>query len=198
MVVRANAHTTKTTAAQLRRFTRREYERMAAARILTPDERVELLDGDIVLKSPQGTRHMTVLRLVARALEKAFGEGYDVRTQGPLAIGEISEPEPDIAVVEGSPDDYLEEHPTTASLVVEVADSSLALDRRKATLYAQANVPEYWIANLVSAVLEVHRRPIQSAKGAWSYAEVKSVKRTGTVQPLGAPEARLRVSDLLR
>src|SRR5437868_7545046 len=88
---------------RLRRFTRSEYERMAAQGILRPDERVELIDGEIVVMSPQGTRHMTVVRLIARALESAFGDGHDVRTQGPLAVGAHSEPEPDVAVVVGSP-----------------------------------------------------------------------------------------------
>src|SRR5581483_4899655 len=136
-----------------------------------PDERVELVDGEIVVMSPQGTRHMAVVRLIARALEKAFGEGHDARTQGPLAVGPFSEPEPDVAVVVGSPDDYLDEHPTTAILVVEVSDSSLMLDRRKAGIYAQAKIREYWIANLVEGVLEVRRKPRRVSKGEWAYAE---------------------------
>jgi Uma2 family endonuclease len=186
------------TTIQIRRFTRSEYERMATQGSLRPDERVELIDGEIVIRSPQGTRHMAVLRLIARALEKAFGDGHDVRTQGPLAIGALSEPEPDVAVVTGSPDDYLDEHPTTALIVVEVSDSCLKLDRRKASLYAQAKIPEYWIANLVDAVLEVHRKPKRSARGEWSYAEIRRLKPNGSVRPLGAPRAKLKVSDLIR
>jgi Uma2 family endonuclease len=185
---------------RLRRFTRNEYERMAAQGIFGPDERVELVEGEILLMTPQGTRHATVLRLMTRALEGTFAPGeFDVRTQLPLALDPDGEPEPDIAVVAGSPDDFLAKHPTTAVLVVEVAESSLAFDRKKASTYARAKVQEYWIANLVDGVLEVHRDPqMSSPDGTWSYALVKRVKPRGSVQPLGAPEARLKVSTLLR
>lgn len=193
MVVRASTSTV-----QVRRFTRSEYERMAAQGILRPDERVELLEGAIVVKRPQGARHTNVILLIAEALRGAFGRRRTVRIQMPLAIGDLSDPEPDVAVVEGTPDDYTTDHPTTALLVVEVSDSTLALDRRKAAIYAQSKTPEYWIANLADGVLEVHRDPLESAKGTWSYTNVKRVKPAGTVQPLGAPKAKLKASDLLR
>lgn len=184
--------------AKARRFTRREYERMAAQGIFGPSERVELVAGEILVMTPQGSRHTTVVNLVADALKETFRGGFVVRVQQPLIVDPDSEPEPDVAVVTGSHDDYLAEHPKTALLVVEVAESSLRIDRRKARIYARAGIQEYWVANLIDGVLEVHRQPIQSAKGAWSYTEVTSVKRTGTVQPLSVPKVKLRVSDLLR
>jgi Uma2 family endonuclease len=182
----------------LRRFTRDEYYRMAETGILRPDEKVELLDGEIVVMSPQRSRSATVLLVMTEALREAFGRQRTVRTQLPLAVSETSEPEPDIAVVQGTPDDYLEGHPTTALLVVEVSDTTLAKDRRKARLYAEAKVPDYWIANLVDGVLEVHRDPKLGDDGEWDYAEVNVVKPTASVRPLRAPKAKLKVSELLR
>jgi Uma2 family endonuclease len=188
------------TKTRVRRFTRTEYERMAAQGILRPDERVELLDGEIVVVSPQGSRHATVLRLVAKALEKAFGKGHDVRTQVPLVLGTRSEPEPDVAVVVGSPDDYLDEHPRTAVLVVEVSDTTLALDRgKKLAIYARAGIQEYWIVNLVDRVLEVHRKPRSSSgKLGWAFKDVKSVRGKESVSPLAAPKAKVSVASFLR
>jgi Uma2 family endonuclease len=188
------------TTAQVRRFTRKEYERMAAQGILRPDERVELLDGEIVVMSPQGSRHTTVLRLVEKALNKAFGAGYDVRTQVPLLLGARSEPEPDVAVVTGSPDDYLDEHPKTALLVVEVADRTLALDRgKKLAIYARAGIQDCWIINLVDRVLEVHRNPRPSSgKLGWTFKDVQRLKNRETVRPLAAPRAKLSVASFLR
>jgi Uma2 family endonuclease len=182
----------------VRRFTTHEYERMAREGILRPDERVELLDGEIVVMTPQGTRHATVLRLVTCALEEAFAAGHDVRSQLPMVIDPDGEPEPDVAVVTGKPDDYLHEHPRTAVLVVEVSETTLAVDRRKASIYARANVGEYWIVNLVDRVLETYRSPEQTSEGSWSYSEMKRLKPTATVQPLAAPKTKLKVSSFLR
>src|SRR5438046_1078224 len=94
-------------ATRVRRFTREEYERMAAQGIFRADERVELLDGEIVIVTPQGSRHAMVVHLLAKALEGAIGSGCLVLTQSPLALDPDSEPEPDVAVVAGAPDDYL-------------------------------------------------------------------------------------------
>ena len=118
----------------------------------------------------------------------------------PLALGEHSEPEPDIAVVAGEPEDYLAAHPATAALVVEVADSSLRLDRRfKAALYAQAGLREYWIVNLVDHTLEVHRdpQPVSDAPDLWMYRSVQVLRPPATVTPQAAPDARIPIAQLL-
>src|SRR5215831_19338892 len=110
-----------------RGFTRAEYMLAAEVGILKPDERLELIEGEIYLKmSPQKAPHATTIRLVENALNRIFSEGHDVRVQLPLALGERSEPEPDVAVVAGSLWDYQIEHPTTAELVIEVSDTTLA------------------------------------------------------------------------
>ncbi len=118
----------------------------------------------------------------------------------PLALGEHSEPEPDVAVVAGEPEDYIAAHPSTAALVVEVADASLPLDRRfKATIYARAGLREYWIVNLVDRVLEVHREPRVATDAAddWSYRSVDLLRPPLHVTPLAAPGVRILVADLL-
>jgi len=101
-------------------------------------------------------------------------------------------------VVRGRIEDYLDTHPTSPVLIVEVADSSLAQDRhRKARLYARAGVADYWIVNLRAGVLEVYRDPERTAAGRWRYATVRVLEPGAVVSPLAAPRARLRVADLL-
>jgi Uma2 family endonuclease len=114
---------------QVKRWTREDNDRMIDAGIFAPGERVELLDGEIIDISPQKSGHTTAVRLTEEALRAVFGAGFEVRTQMPLALDSYSEPEPDVAVVPGSPRDYRDAHPSSALLVVEVTDSTLAYDR---------------------------------------------------------------------
>src|SRR5262249_51742183 len=142
-----------------RRFSLDEYHRLVEADILHEGERVELLEGVIVQMSPQKERHMRVIVRLTRWLTRALGDDYEVRPQGPLTL-EGSEPEPDLAVVTvasgGSPD----AHPRSALLVVEVAETSLAVDRGvKARIYARGNIPEYWIVNVAGRCIEVRTDP---------------------------------------
>ena len=123
-----------------------------------------------------------------------------MRLQAPLVLDDDSEPEPDVAVVAGEYRDYVSGHPSTAALVVEVADSSLGLDRRlKGGLYARAGLLEYWIANLVEGVLEVHRepRPAPDTAYGWVYRSVEILRSPASVTPLGAPGSLIPVADLL-
>lgn len=178
---------------QTKRWTRREYYQMAEAGMFQPDEHVELIDGEIITMTPQRSQHAAVIGKVEAALRQAFGEGYWVRTQMPLAVSEDSDPEPDVAIVPGSPNDYLNEHPTTALLVVEVSDTTLPLDReKKAWLYAQYQIPEYWILNLKDNQLEVFRNP-QSSK----YQSHFIMQAPQTVEPVHASGFRIPVSALL-
>ena len=185
---------------ELRRWTRVEYERMIDAGVFEADERAELIGGEIVVMTPQKSLHATGVRLAQDTLSAAFGVGHDVRAQLPLALDPDSEPEPDVAVVSGSPRDYRYAHPTTALLVVEVSDTTLGLDReRKSGLYARAGIAEYWIVNLVDGILEVHRDPDSApeAQCGWAYRTVQPLRAVDTVSPLAAPAARIRVGDLL-
>jgi Uma2 family endonuclease len=179
--------------AGLHRFNSEQYERMIDAGVFGPDDRLELLDGEVVEMAPQKSRHATAVRLLERALEKAFGTGFDIRAQLPLRISEQSEPEPDIAVVAGSPRDYRDAHPETALLVVEVSETTRTYDRgRKLAAYARAGIPEYWILDVLAETLEVCRRPLGE-----DYAERHILKAGESVSPEAAPTATIAVADLL-
>ncbi len=174
-------------------WTREEYDRLVAAGALHPEARVQLVQGEIVEITPQSAQHATALRRLQKALETVFREGNEVRAQFPLALEEQSEPEPDIAVVPGSLNDYRTHHPTTALLVVEIADTTLDFDRtRKRAIYAQAQIPEYWIINLVDRLLEVYRNPQGLA-----YLTAQRLGPDEAIAPLAAPTVYLRVGDLL-
>lgn len=186
-----------------RRFSRAEYDRLIDLGVFQPGEPIELIGGELLVAEPQGASHYTAIRRAARALEAAFGPGWDVRTQGPIGLDDDSEPEPDVAVVPGTPDDYAAAHPSRAVLIVEIAESSLAVDRQhKGSLYARAGLPDYWIVNLVDRALEVYREPARDATApfGWSYTrrDVLGPSPGLTVAPLAAaPAATVRVADLL-
>jgi Uma2 family endonuclease len=177
----------------VRRFTRDEYDRMVAVGLFGEDEHLELIDGRVVEKTTQGSRHATAVQLVQRALSAVFAPGFLVRVQMPLALDEYSEPEPDVAVVAGEVRDYRDAHPASALLVVEVADRTLAFDRgRKLRLYARAGVPEVWIVNLIESKVEVHREP--AGARYWT----RTVFALGDVlSPATRPDARIPLADLL-
>ena len=184
----------------LRRWTREEYDKMIDVGVLTANDRVELIEGEIVTVTPQNRPHATAVQLGAAALRRAFGEGVEVRQQLPLALGDDSEPEPDVAVVIGLTRDYRDAHPTTALLILEVADSSLAFDRtNKARLYARAGIADYWLVNLVDNVLEVRRFPAPSpdSPDQWGYAVVEQYRATDGVAPLDRPANPIVVAELL-
>lgn len=182
------------------RWTRHQYERLISHAFLDEDDPVELLDGLLLVKEPQNSPHRTAVLLVAKALDRAFGEGWFVQTQSPIILDDRSEPEPDVCVVRGSPRDYVETHPTRPALIVEVAQSGLRRARgRKATAYARARIADYWIVNLVDRVLEVHREPARPgpALRRWTYALIETLGAEATITPLAAPLTAIRVADLL-
>jgi Uma2 family endonuclease len=117
-----------------------------------------------------------------------------------VALDDDSEPEPDISVVLGSFRDYPRDHPGRAVLIVEIADSSLSLDRAlKGSLYARARVPDYWIVNIVERALEVHRDPVAdaAARYEWRYTTVATLRAGDTITPLAAPDSPISVADLI-
>lgn len=186
--------------ARTRRFTRAEYDRLIELGVFQPGEHIELIGGELIVAEPQNAPHYTAIRKTANVLEAAFGPGWYVRTQGPIGLDDESEPEPDVAVVSGSLDDYAREHPSRPVLTVEVADSSLALDRRhKGSLYARAGLADYWILNLIDRVLEVYRTPVADAEGpfGWRYAEREVLDASGRAIPLAAPQSSVSVAQLL-
>ena len=163
-------------------------------------DRLELLGGALIVKEAQSSAHATAIELVARALRRVFGDGWDVRVQLPVALDAESEPEPDVCVVPGSARDYLVTHPTGAALVVEVAASGLAIARgRKAAMYARNGIADYWVLNLLDRVLEVHREPVRrpGTRYRWGYGAIDLIHPEGSVSPLALPAVRILVADLL-
>jgi len=183
-----------------RRWTRTEYERLIELGVFQPGERLELLDGLLVLREPQGVSHATAIRRVLRALRRALGDGWQIDSQLPLALDADSEPEPDVAVVPGDPGAYREAHPRHAVLIVEIAESSYRTDREyKAGLYARAGIADYWIVDLVHHALEVHREAeaSEAAPFGWRYGRVETLRPPATVAPLVAPGVFIPIADLL-
>ncbi|MBM3471226.1 MAG: Uma2 family endonuclease [Armatimonadetes bacterium] len=187
-----------TVSVQLKRWARKEYDRLVALGALGPDDRVQLIEGEIVEMAPQGPGHATAVTLLLDALRTAFPAGYVVRAQLPLAVGVFSEPEPDVAVVPGDPREYRDQHPTTAVLVAEVAGTTLEFDRtRKAQLYADAGIPEYWVLNLVDRTLEILRDPAPIGEGRGEYRATLRLGVAEQVAPLARPDHTIAVADLL-
>ena len=166
-----------------------EYLRLVEMHLIGPEDRVELLEGEIVEKMGQNLPHITGIRAMVAALRAVYGEGHDVNAQLPVRTPD-SVPEPDVLVLKGSWRDYASRHPEPheVALVGEVADASrLANDRtEKLRIYARAGFGEYWILNLVDRQLEVHRLPL--ATGTYGEARVY-----GPSDEVGG----VRVADLL-
>lgn len=174
------------------RFTPEQFHQLGAAGFFEPDTRLELIQGEIYEMTPIGPEHGFSTDIISRRIFQLEKEGeYYTRFQNPLRLGN-SEPIPDIAVVPGKPSDYKQQHPTTALLVIEIADTSLSHDRgRKLRLYAKHKIPEYWIINLKERVLEVYREPVRSR-----YPSKQILRLDDTIRPLFNPEVELTVRSL--
>lgn len=177
-----------------RRFTADEVLRMLEVGVLSPDEPVELIEGELIMVPPQGPVHGSLSVVVRGMLEHAYGPGHHVRTHTTVQATPDSLPEPDVAVVQGSARDYLERlpGPRDVPLIVEVADSSVAIDRRKASLYARAGFPAYWLLDVQARRLEVLTDPTQDGL----YRQTNVLSEDAEVIPPGTTTA-LRVSELL-
>jgi Uma2 family endonuclease len=180
------------------RWTCDDYDRMAQLGILSHDERVELIDGEVISLAPIGPSHRSAMvDLVTRLilLRDVLGPDYYIMPESPIRLGNDLNPQPDIAVAYGRSEEYRKRHPGPSDLrlIVEISDSSLRGDRtRKYQLYSQLGIPEYWIVNLKEARLEVYRQP--SGHG---YAPALIYMRSDYVSPLFAPQASIAVSDFI-
>jgi Uma2 family endonuclease len=176
------------------RMTVERYLGLVEAGVLGPDDRVELLEGVVVAVGPQNPPHAAGVARAYEALSVAVGRRAHLRSQLSLVLRR-SVPEPDLAVVPGSVDDYETSHPRTALLVVEVADSSLKQDRlSKAAIYAAAGIPEYWIVNLRDEVVEVMRDPDPAQA---RYRAVRSTAHGERLELVALPGAVLDAAELL-
>lgn len=176
-IIFENATMTQT-ATQRRLFTVSDYYKMAEVGILSPDDRVELIRGEILKKWRKSSHHAGTVNNLAKLTILALCEKAVVSVQNPISINDYSEPEPDIVVAKRKKDMYSSAHPRPEDvfLLIEVADSSLSFDRNvKTPLYAQAGIPEYWIVNLNDRQIEVFRSPEEG-----EYQEIQIVKHTET------------------
>lgn len=180
------------------RWTREHFYQMADLGWFA-GQRVELLEGEIMVQSPQKWPHYSTIDRCGEVLRIAFGTGFWVRQQAPITFGVHSEPEPDVSVVAGSREDY-SDHPTTALLLVEVSETTLAYDRGdKASLYALARIADYWIVNLVDRQVEVHRNPVADGTQphGFGYADVQVLTVGDHISPLAAPHLQISIASLL-
>ncbi len=160
--------------------------------------RVELLDGVIWDMPSRSVVHCLAVEFVNEFLRKTFPTGYRHRVHMPLSLGKYSCPEPDVALIAGEPV-KASDHPSTASVVVEVSEASIVLDRDlKARIYAFAQIPEYWIVNLVDRQIEVYRQPVSSRNVSGArYSSILTISGTGTFSPISAPEVTVAAEQLL-
>jgi len=177
-----------------KRFTADEYHRMAQVGILGK-RGIELIDGDIVVMTPIGSRHSACVASANRALVTAAGNEAIVQTQGSVRLDLFYEPEPDLVLLRPRPDFYAARHrgPQDVILIVEVADSSIEYDREiKAPVYAAAGVPEYWVADLNANVLWRYSSPERGA-----YRVVEEHRRGEWLAPQLLPSCAIAVDALL-
>ncbi len=172
----------------VRPLRRAEYERLVEAGAFE-SERVELLEGFLVEMSPQKAPHASAIEVLAELLYAARQPGQKVRVQLPLALGDDSEPEPDLCVVPAA--DHREHHPSQALLVIEVAESSLVKDRRKAAIYARAGVPEYWLVDVENQRVEVRTQPEGGA-----YLRQETIARGGQLHSSALPALKVSVAAI--
>lgn len=181
------------------RWTKAEYHKMAELGMFE-GKRTEFLEGEIIEMPTMKSAHATGLTLTDNALREVFSNDFVVRNQMPLDFGEDFETVPDIVIVRGSVRDFLDNHPKNADLVVEISDTTLSYDRnRKASLYAKFGIQDYWILNLKNRTLEVYRQPVvdENAFYKFNYGEKTTFNADENAAPLAAPDAEIKVADLL-
>lgn len=155
-------------------------------------EKTELLEGVVIQKMPKNPKHTETLQRLFKLFLNHFKEEYEVRKEEPIVLGE-SEPEPDLAIVDKKESGYFDAHPNHSHLIIEVANTSLALDRSKAQIYAKGKIPEYWIVNLLENTIEVYRNPIQS-----EYSEKRLFRIDEEVSPIIDKNLKIRLLDLIQ
>jgi Uma2 family endonuclease len=178
-----------------KRFTTGEFAQIAAAGVLGEDDRVELIEGEIVEMSPLGPQHAACVDRLNRSLQRLVQDRAIVRVQNPIRLGEYSQPQPDITLVQPRDDFYAGGHPEPEDvlLLIEVSESSLAYDRDvKLPLYARAGIVEVWLVALLPQVVEVYRAPSESG-----YGEKRTYRRGQTIAPAHLPDAELAVDRVL-
>jgi Uma2 family endonuclease len=180
---------------QRRRFTVDDYYAMADAGILHEDDRVELIEGEIIEMTAIGSHHAACVDRLTRLLVRQVGDEAVVRVQNPVRLSDLSEPQPDLALLRPRADFYAARHPVPADtmLVIEVAHTTLGYDRGvKLPLYAQTGIPELWIVNLDARVVEVYADP---AAGRFRVQE--EARSDGVLRPRLLPSVAVPVAEVV-
>lgn len=176
------------------RYTVVDYDRMIDAGILTEDDRVELIEGEIIDIPPIGSAHGGAVKRIGNKLARLIADSAIIAIQDPIRVNDRSEPQPDIALLKPRDDFYASAHPRAQDvlLIVEVAETSLRYDRDvKLPLYAQAGIPEAWLVDIANRTLWVCRSP-----GAKGYTEVAAATDLSALRPLLMPRCLLDLSGL--
>ena len=178
-----------------RYFNVTEYYRMAEAGILTENDRVELIDGEIIKMSPIGSRHAACVKGLIQLLPQRMGATALLSVQDPIRLNDFSEPEPDVALLRPRSDRYVQAHPMPSDvlLVIEVADTTALSDRNvKVPLYARAGIPEVWLIDLPQDLIEVYAQPADSV-----YQVQRQARRGMQVTAETIPQLSLSIDDVL-
>jgi hypothetical protein len=178
-----------------RRFTIEEYHRIGEAGVLAEDDRVELLDGEIVRMSPIGSAHAACVARLTALFTRRLGTRAIVWVQNPIVLGRRTEPQPDLALLEPRPDFYARAHPRPRDvlLAIEVVDTRRGYDRAlKLPLYARAELREVWIVDVAAGAVEGYTRP--ALRG---YRERRRLARGRVLAPIAFPRLRVRVAEIL-
>lgn len=179
-----------------RKFTISEYHQMAEKGIFLEDDKIELIKGEIIQMSPIGSRHAAYVRRLTQLFSQKLGQKALISVQNPIDLGDdISEPQPDLAILSYQDDFYLNGHPQPQDilLLIEIADSSLIYDQEvKAPLYATARITELWLVNLIEQRLEIYRQP--TANG---YQETNYYRSNDSISSLAFPDISLTVAEIL-
>ena len=180
----------------LKRWSVDDYHKLSEFGLLAPEERTELISGQILLMAAKGTPHVVALQLLALQLDKFLRDRpYFVRTQDPIQLDNSSEPEPDLVVANGDILTYVDHHPypNDIQIVVEIADTTLQKDCEvKDKLYAKANIAEYWVVDLRNRQFHVFQQPTQSG-----YNSHLILREDNSISPLAFPELTLAIASIL-
>jgi len=184
-----------TEVATKRLFDVREYYGMLEAGILAPEEKVELINGEIIQISPIGSQHAACVSRLRELIGEILGKSVIIRTQDPVRLNDKSEPEPDLAILRRQADFYASAHPQPEDvlLLIEVADSSLHFDQHvKLPLYAAANIPEVWIIDITNQKVQTF-----SAPEAGAYKQQALFRVSENVTSTTLPDLKLSVDNIL-
>lgn len=178
---------------QRRLFTVAEYHEMVQVGILGEDDRVELIEGEIIRRSPIGSRHAACVDRFNQKLSSQVGRKVIVRVQNPVHLGDHSEPQPDLCLVRAKSDFYARQHPGTQDilLVIEVAEDAAGDRALKIPLYARAGIREVWLVDLEAEIVEVYLSPAHEG-----YRKVRKEKRGKSLVPTALPDVEVALGEI--